>query len=1306
MMIKRFLSIFLATAMVINGSGIAYAAENIPEESFVLEIEGEAGEDENREPASEIELESEENLVDLEIEDEKEEEKGDFSIEDLQEENIADLKIEDEQEDNTDNSQNEYHMGYVMPENPIPVIHKEKEDGEASFDGASSIEYQSKFITEKLPPLRNQNPYGTCWAFATMALVEINLMKKGVIENPDLSELHLAYFSYNSVVDPLGGTEDDYNRTAPSGILNLGGNYEPALATLAKWTGAADEETAKYTRDDAIASSIGLQDDIAYDDKAHVQNYYIEEVDMSEFRSNKDLSMLNPIKKLIYENGAAGIVFSALNSISPTVSSSTYSEKYNSYYNNDYGTGWHAVVVVGWDDDFPKEHFSMTPPGDGAFLVRNSWTTEGEGNSNSYAGYFWMSYYENSLQDEFYAADAENYDNYDNNYQYDSDAYSSIAYKSGANVFTTHADGGTNGEILKAVSFYTISTNSEYKIEIYKDVVDTPDSGTLVGEATTSGTLDFSGYHTIQLKEEVFLPKDTKFAVVVTLDTNALLAEFGYHNSDSGLGSKPGQSFRFVGSGWLDRGSQGNFRIKAFTCNAAGDQIVPATDIEFSNFADETRELGVDETFKVKARVLPAESDRTIIWSSSAPSVATVNNGQIVGKTPGTALVTAETKDGSVSKTISVTVVNKLLAISLSAYQVFDFINGGQYIQYEASFKPADYKPIGEVVFSSSDDSVASIDSEGKITQKRMGITTISVSLDGKSCQSTFVVKPSRADINYVISDDKNVTFKWEGSNSVESYEIYRKNELIATIEGDDRGSYEYTDDYFKNTEVESASYKFWIRIDHSIYQIIYEVKFGTTYNITYYLNGGTQNPNNPLKYVSGNSYTLYDPVPPEGYTFEGWYTDSALNNSKSSIYESDEGDITFYAKYNSIAPKPSVTSISVDILTVSNKSGKKLAFKYTGSEYTPEYLFDNSRGKAVAVVKHGKKKLTYGVDYTIEAVDDEYASAGTHTFILKGISKAESEYDSRIVSYVGEKVFTFEIQPISISSANIAGLKTSVEYTGNALTVADLFNASNKTCQKAGWNELTLCTVDSKTKAKTVLVNGRDYTVTIGERIGVGKVSVVFTGIGNYKGTIKKNVTIKARNIAKDMDVTVSNAIYTKAGVKPSVTVTYNGKSLVEGTDYTVSIKNNKKAALSTDKSAPYVTVKAKGNYSGTSGKFTFDIVRNPVTNLQIQVKDIAFKAKGSKGYFIAKPTFTDGGKKVTVGKNKDISAVYTYTYAEDTTLVGGTVKMAGDVVEKTDKLAGPTSIMITAQIEDSGAKSNYDGAATLTYVYRIYKK
>lgn len=119
-----------------------------------------------------------------------------------------------------------------------------------------------------------------------------------------------------------------------------------------------------------------------------------------------------------------------------------------------------------------------------------------------------------------------------------------------------------------------------------------------------------------------------------------------------------------------------------------------------------------------------------------------------------------------------------------------------------------------------------------------------------------------------------------------------------------------------------------------------------------------------------------------------------------------------------------------------------------------------------------------------------------------------------------------------------------------------------------------------------TTLAVGKDYVLSYQNNKKVGKASVTVKGTGDYTGIktlpfyIKKS--LKKARIAK-----IKNQTYRKGkAVKPSVKVTYKGKKLKKGRDYTVAYKKNKKVGKAV------VLIKGKGNYTGTR-KVTFKIVR-----------------------------------------------------------------------------------------------------------------
>ena len=95
----------------------------------------------------------------------------------------------------------------------------------------------------------------------------------------------------------------------------------------------------------------------------------------------------------------------------------------------------------------------------------------------------------------------------------------------------------------------------------------------------------------------------------------------------------------------------------------------------------------------------------------------------------------------------------------------------------------------------------------------------------------------------------------------------------------------------------------------------IYAVKNSTAYNwavkngyaigvinsIKYNLNGGTNNPENPSTYETGDYIAFADPTR-TGYTFGGWYTDSKCTSTKKiESTDGQNGNLTLYAKWNII---------------------------------------------------------------------------------------------------------------------------------------------------------------------------------------------------------------------------------------------------------------------------------------------------------------------------------------------------------------------------------------------------------------------
>ena len=175
---------------------------------------------------------------------------------------------------------------------------------------------------------------------------------------------------------------------------------------------------------------------------------------------------------------------------------------------------------------------------------------------------------------------------------------------------------------------------------------------------------------------------------------------------------------------------------------------------------------------------------------------------------------------------------------------------------------------------------------------------------------------------------------------------------------------------------------------------------------------------------------------------------------------------------------------------------------------------------------------------------------------------------------------------------------------------------------------------VTAKLNGKT-LKNGTDYTVSYSNNTKVGTAKVTITGKGNYTGSVSKTYSIK-NNFKKATISGISNKSYTGKNITQSITVKYNGKTLKNGTDYTVSYSSNKNIGTAT------VKVTGKGSYAGTITKtFKINPAKQEIQKLTAKSKAffVDWAQKGSAtGYEIQYATnskFTSA-KKVTITNNK----------------------------------------------------------------------
>ena len=127
--------------------------------------------------------------------------------------------------------------------------------------------------------------------------------------------------------------------------------------------------------------------------------------------------------------------------------------------------------------------------------------------------------------------------------------------------------------------------------------------------------------------------------------------------------------------------------------------------------------------------------------------------------------------------------------------------------------------------------------------------------------------------------------------------------------------------------------------------------------------------------------------------------------------------------------------------------------------------------------------------------------------------------------------------------------------------------------------------------------------------------------------------------------DLQTGGYTYTGKAITPSFRVYDGKKMLAVKKDYTVSYKNNIKAATADDaKKAPTITVKSTGNYKGTETcTFTINPASLDATEQRINIDNLYLAApagKNPKG-IKAVPVVTDNGKKLSENKDYTVNHV-----------------------------------------------------------------
>ena len=375
----------------------------------------------------------------------------------------------------------------------------------------------------RAPVVKNQGSRGTCWAFSALTALESSLLPE---ESDTFSTDHM---SMQNSFSTLG---------------DEGGQYTMSMAYLMSWQGPVPEAEDPY-------------DGVAVEGLSAIK--HVQEAQIIESKN------LTKIKEAVFKyGGVQTAIYSTLRN--PDSQSTFYNSATNSYCYLGQEKPNHDVVIIGWDDNYSKDNFSVGLEGDGAFICQNSW---GSGFGDN--GVFYISYYDTNIGvHNVVYTNIENVDNYDHIYQADLCGWvGQLGYNKdsayGANVYTAESN-----QTVDAAGFYATGKNTEYEVYVVPQFTgaDSLDSGQKVAD----GKFENAGYYTIRFSNGIDVTGGEKFAVVIKILTpdsvHPLAIEYAADESTQDVDLSDGEGYISPqGTSWehVEESQKCNLCIKAYT---------------------------------------------------------------------------------------------------------------------------------------------------------------------------------------------------------------------------------------------------------------------------------------------------------------------------------------------------------------------------------------------------------------------------------------------------------------------------------------------------------------------------------------------------------------------------------------------------------------------------------------------------------------------------------------------------------------------------------------------------------------------
>jgi len=563
-------------------------------------------------------------------------------------------------------------------------------------------------------------------------------------------------------------------------------------------------------------------------------------------------------------------------------------------------------------------------------------------------------------------------------------------------------------------------------------------------------------------------------------------------------------------------------------------------DIELENISFETNKVSLDIGEKVLLNVTynPSEAtDKNLVWKSSNEKVVTVDNsGMITAISNGTATISATSSNGLVAtcEVVSNANVVPVSSIKLDKDKVEIYVGDTSPIEYTISPKNATSK---NVTWESSDKSIAIVDNGYIIARKEGKVTITAKTNNGKTAKVNVDVKKKVINPYSIELDTTNESINIGGTITL--------TPIITPSNVTDK------------TLVWTSSDNSVATVSNGVVKGLKEGKVKITVKT---INDKTASANIivtasviPISEISidkkdvslnvGETIILKENIKPSNATstFVTW------ESSNTSVVTINNGIIK--------AVKPGSA-----IITVRTENGKTATSKIT------------------------VKKMNDVI--TIRSKEAVYTGNPLNATVI-----TKSNSNTNITYYSDSKC------SIKTNTNNANGVGDAPKGVGNYYVVVetngdDLYNPTKSNCTLA---------ITIMKKSLTITCQNKDYNgesqviatcdggkIVNSNQTNAGSYQIKCNGDNNYSDAIEKTCEIRLVNISNATISKISPMMYTGSPINPTFDIKVNGRTLLNGTDYTYNISNNTNAGDAT------IKITGKGNYTGLK-EIQFTI--NPIT-------------------------------------------------------------------------------------------------------------